>query len=811
MMKKGDGNRPPGSAAALVLILTALMLSFPPEGDLSCQEAEKNKTSLQHEVTVTLKLIQVTVTDKKGNPVSDLRGDEFVLYDNGKRQNLTEFELHVVKLPAPQEAPAEEQVVSTPTAPSRLLNRKIFLFFDFAQTDWRGARKAAEAARHFVDTRLLPTDEVGVISCSAQRILEIQEFLTTDHQRILRILESFGLRSAAESGLDAEERYAQSLKEGAIPDARAEPTTSYQSGRAPKMPRTDLESVERWIAQSFMWNLRTFAQALRYLPGQKILFLFSYGIPGRLINQEPPSRSERSSMDIASTEGRHGMNMDLRRAYTDLCRDLATSNISIYPINTQGITAASEMKTGAATLREMAEITGGRYFGNIHFVERHLEEVQLLTGTFYVLGYPINETWDGKYHKIKVEVTRPGCTVRAQGGYFNPKPFSEFSDLEKLIHLVDLALAEKPLSQVPVRFAMRATPMSSQPVDNLSLVAAVDLDELAEVGGKKFEIHYLVFNPADEIICSRRVETTLEKPGSGNAFLFEMLSLPPGHYKCRIVLRNAETGRAAVSAAEVDLQAMLKKAADYCQKLENSALYFVCREEIQETIDPTLDINPSRTTGFDWAWVPRGDLIITRGIRKIKHTYIYDYQCIRAGRAIRETRTLLKEDGKAKHEPNATLKTSVVVFGTVLMGPVGLFGERFQPDYEYSVVGQDKIGKQPVVIIDAKPKLGAPRTGNLYGKAWIDPVTADILRIEWSETRVGHYDIFEKRGALYKRTPRLTIRSEFSTEKNGIRFPSHLVVEEAYLSESGRAFNRSKTDVTYKDFKFFTVEVEISN
>jgi hypothetical protein len=261
----------------------------------------------------------------------------------------------------------------------------------------------------------------------------------------------------------------------------------------------------------------------------------------------------------------------------------------------------------------------------------------------------------------------------------------------------------------------------------------------------------------------------------------------------------------------VDLEAMLKRAADYCQKLENSALYFVCREEIQETIDPTLDINPSLISGFDWTWMPGGRIMVARQPRRIKKSYVYDYQCIRSGRAIRETRTLLKENGKAKHEPNATLKTSVVVFGTVLMGPVGLFGERFQPDYDYAIIGQDKVGKQPVVIVDARPKPGTPKTGNLYGRAWIDPVTADILRIEWSETRVGHYDIFEKRGALYKRTPRLTIRSEFSAEKNGIRFPSHLVVEEAYLSESGRAFNRSKTDVTYKDFKFFTVEVEISN
>lgn len=51
--------------------------------------------------------------------------------------------------------------------------------------------------------------------------------------------------------------------------------------------------------------------------------------------------------------------------------------------------------------------------------------------------------------------------------------------------------------------------------------------------------------------------------------------------------------------------------------------------------------------------------------------------------------------------------------------------------------------------------------------------------------------------------------SEFQAEKNGLRFPTQLYIEEAYLDKRGRPFVRSKTTVTYKDFKFFTVEVEI--
>ena len=264
---------------------------------------------------------------------------------------------------------------------------------------------------------------------------------------------------------------------------------------------------------------------------------------------------------------------------------------------------------------------------------------------------------------------------------------------------------------------------------------------------------------------------------------------------------------------------VLAKAAEYCRKLESSAFDFVCREEIKETIDPKLDSKAARPIVEPGStnYLPPsasnyiGPTLVFSTVNKIKRSFVYDYQCIRAGRSIREARTQLEENGKKKVRANAELQTSVVVFGTALLGPVGLFGERFQPDYSFTFAGKDKVGKVEVIVLDAAPKPGAPPTRNLYGQAWVDPATGNILKIEWSESRVGRFDVFQKRGEKFKRTPRLTIRSEFSAEKNGIRFPSHLYVEEAYLNDKGKAFIRSKTDVVYKDFKFFTVEFEVRN
>jgi len=46
----------------------------------------RNQKAIQHEVVVTLKLVQVYVTDKSGKPVVDLEKSDFIIYDNGLLQ-----------------------------------------------------------------------------------------------------------------------------------------------------------------------------------------------------------------------------------------------------------------------------------------------------------------------------------------------------------------------------------------------------------------------------------------------------------------------------------------------------------------------------------------------------------------------------------------------------------------------------------------------------------------------------------------------------------------------------------------------------
>ena len=129
-----------------------------------------------------------------------------------------------------------------------------------------------------------------------------------------------------------------------------------------------------------------------------------------------------------------------------------------------------------------------------------------------------------------------------------------------------------------------------------------------------------------------------------------------------------------------ELNEILKKCAEYCQKLETSSLYYICTEEIKERI----------------FYSSRPVMGIKRHTRFFKeNTYIYDYQLIRKDKKINERRILIKENGKKKNIKNAQLKTKRFYHEYVIFGPVGLLGGKQQRnfDYKFFTVETDVIYK----------------------------------------------------------------------------------------------------------------------
>jgi VWFA-related protein len=465
--------------------------------------------------------------------------------------------------------------------------RKFFLFFDFAFNDLSGIARAKEAALHFIDTQISPSDTVGIVTYSTLKGLVLHEYFTTDHEKIRELVKDIGLQEIlGRAGRMLEEQELQLMfkSERALMDERLFPEFARVIEGIKENTRTMREDMLRiggkmefrHQALHFSSVVRDWARALRYIPGYKHIIMFSSGIPNWLMY--------RSAVEMAPQLNKVNLpasdTFDLRSRYEDMARELAVANSPVYAVNVAGMYSdfmEREGKTifsraltkddeqpssyiedrnrrGITSLLNLAKDTGGKYYENTKSPKESVEEIQTLTGSYYVLGYYINEKRDGKFHKVKVEVKRKDCKVYAQRGYFNPKPFDRFSDLEKKIHLVDLALSEKPLFGDPIEIPMVALPVSSGKRERVVIVSE-SAGDTPGVWGENTEIVFLVFDDKENIVGYRGIKG--DDPGltHENILPYVVLPLYPGQFECRVVIRNLKTGESAVASASVFIPA----------------------------------------------------------------------------------------------------------------------------------------------------------------------------------------------------------------------------------------------------------------
>jgi hypothetical protein len=254
------------------------------------------------------------------------------------------------------------------------------------------------------------------------------------------------------------------------------------------------------------------------------------------------------------------------------------------------------------------------------------------------------------------------------------------------------------------------------------------------------------------------------------------------------------------------LEGLLNRSGSYCLRLLSSALDFTCIEEISEIQTVPQDLsNPQ-------AYIPFGT-IPKRGssVRLVieNNDWINDYQLIRRNNVIYERRTMLRENGQSKKIENASLATHRIRYQELIMCPVGLLGLAAQKTHSYRLAGKDKIKGRAVRIIEAKPLPDGPP--GLSGRAWVDPVDGSVLKIEWSPESLDQYELIAQLGRRISAAPIVRFISEYGILEKGLRFLSFHKATEAYRTfRGGKIFTRTKLAVSYRDFKFFTVETDVN-
>ncbi len=511
------------SIASSVLLLTA---ALQPQ-DRPGQKAQRVP---RHDAAAVIKLVPVRVLDEGGRPVTGLTKEDFVLYDNNQVKTITEFEVHVLggagKEPVRTEPP-------TADAKARETNRKFFILLDVQGSDETGNVNSKKAALHFVETKLNPGDEAAVLYFGPMTGLNLVQYLTADKDKVRKAIEKAREHPPSPgfvSGGADDSVHERMPEQGEIVPQRARQMSGGVAivgggGSGSENPAEErsavavagLGSLGR-SGSDFQMSLSELAKALQYIPGSKNLLFFS----GRGVSPA-------------------------------IGREFAAANTPVFTVNTKNwiqkgvyrVSIKEKYIWEEHPLKDFSLASGGQYYADIEKVQAIADSVQVLTGHYYVLGYYIDEKWDGKFHQIRVEVKRPDCRVLAQDGYYNPKPFAQLSEIEKKLHLYDLAYTDRPTMQDPLELLMGSFVRAGNDAPNTLFLSKIMVDEKTGIPPGRVELFLFVFDKDRQARISRRWETNLKPYAEQTLCPYFSCHLEPGEYECRLVARDLETGQSA--------------------------------------------------------------------------------------------------------------------------------------------------------------------------------------------------------------------------------------------------------------------------
>jgi VWFA-related protein len=499
---------------------------------VKAQQEGTRQRPLRHDAAAIVKLVPVRVLGPDGRPIPDLRKEDFSLYEDGQLKTITEFEVHAMTdagmVVTPEPSPAAEAVIRRGGA----MSRKIFFFLDQQASDQAGKAKAKAAALRFLETQVRPGDEVAVIGFYAMSGFYIREYLTSDMDKIRRAINKASEvpPRAGDMVIVANDNVTERGRSEGINIWVAGGESGGQGGGAGEVFETTpaagggavfAPGTAMFQRRDFVPRMQDLVEVFKTIPGNKSLVLFT----ARNMGPE----AER------------------------LGRLFGAAGTAVYTVNTQdwdvGPFGTKFKKIWwDHSLKDLSTASGGKYFADINEVEVISQDLQSLTGNFYVLGYYVRETWEGKYHKIRVEVARPGARVLVQDGYADAKPFSKMSDFEKDIQLIDLAWADRPVSSFQT-LAAEPLVVSEDGTVQACLLTRLEVNAKAGVPPGQNEIFAFLKNEAGVSALSRRFEMDFSRYDGKSLCAYIVMPVSAGGWEFRVVVRDLVNGEACIGRA----------------------------------------------------------------------------------------------------------------------------------------------------------------------------------------------------------------------------------------------------------------------
>jgi VWFA-related protein len=409
-------------------------------------------------VDVNLINVEVMVTDGRKS-VTGLTRDDFVVIDDGEKVEITNFYAVESGLRSSEGMGTPEQAASAAVELPRERSFVVILVDNTFISPPQRWQIFAELRKRL--DALLEGSQVMV--ASKDRTVMVEERFTSDRTKIDEAIERIARTGGAGGLTMAGERIIlNQIGAGASPPIQgpsiggggsslgASNLAQQDASLTMGMVQAHASAVFQDVRRS-THAIRAFLNSLAGLPGRKAILYVSDGIPlrpGELVfrawfEKYGVYADEQRVFSVEEAVAEY----DPTQEFVDMIGDAATNRVAFYPIAsglTPALSAISARNPGdivtasfaiqnqaPATegIRLLARATGGAVSTEIANFDNLLDQMKTDLSSFYSLGFNSRHDGDGKVHKIRVMVKRPGVQLRYLDTYRDKSPDERMEDL----------------------------------------------------------------------------------------------------------------------------------------------------------------------------------------------------------------------------------------------------------------------------------------------------------------------------------------------------------------------------------------------
>jgi VWFA-related protein len=540
-------------------------------------EMSTTNTTVPLQSHVNVVPLRVVVRDSKGQPIANLRKEDFQIFEDGKPQDISHFSTEtpssVAKTIVHDDVIAPSETAKPGFVPP---SRFVALLFDDVHVSTQDLMRARQAATRFVTSALQPTDRVAVYTISGQSQMEF----TADPDKLEQALNGLMVRAVGAVNTDDPNQcppidyYEANLIQNNL-DPTALGVATQDALACAFSDNQEFAAEAQMLAQSAAtqiyeagqveteYSLRRLEEAVRRLsalPGQRVLVLVSPGFiyPEHEVDvSQLIDRANRENVFINALDARGLYTLDTGETEVDPTDPGVSGRRDLFRISAQS--AESDV------LAVLADGTGGMDFHNNNDLTGGLQMIAGAPSVSYLIAFtPRNFKYDGKFHSLKVKVPgMPHVTIEARRGFYAPKHSLSVNEAAKE-EIEDALFSQDVETAMPIGVHTQFYKVDAADA-KLAVMAHIDLAHLQfqKAAGRNdddvtivtalFDHDGNIVSGIEKTVQMRLRDTTLERLSQTGITVKTSFDVKAGDYLVRLVVRDSNAAQLSTENDTVEI------------------------------------------------------------------------------------------------------------------------------------------------------------------------------------------------------------------------------------------------------------------